>query len=214
MSKILSKWMAALLLFSILTLRALADQVVMSNGDVLNGAVLSLSSNVLVLKNENLGVVKLQRVRVAAIHFGDAPPPTPAAVPSSNKVQSRPPAASQSATNADPMGMLLGIRANSNLVQQVQAQFLSDASPEATAKFNELLDGLSTGKMDLNDLRAEAKSAADQLRAYKKELGPDADDELDGYLGVLDAFLRETAPTNAAAPSAPAPKPANSQAKP
>src|SRR5262249_39797123 len=79
-----------------------------------------------------------------------------------------------------------------NLIQQVRSQFLGDAGPEANDKFNEMLDGLISGKLTLNDLRAQAQTAADQLRSLKKDLGPEAGDSMDGYLTILDHFLRET----------------------
>jgi len=50
-----------------------------------------------------------------------------------------------------------------------------------------------SGKLNLNDLRREAKTSADQLRALKRDLGPDAGESLDIYLNVLDGFLKETA---------------------
>ena len=93
--------------------------------------------------------------------------------------------------------MFRGIRDQSNLVQQVEAQVLgSSASPEAANKFNELLDGLSTGKIDMSELRAQAQSAASQLQEYKKEMGPDAGEEIDGYLAILNNFLQETGQSN------------------
>jgi hypothetical protein len=53
----------------------------------------------------------------------------------------------------------------------------------------------------MDDVRREAQSDADQLRALKRDLGPDAGDSLDGYLDVLDDFLNESnsaaGPTNA-----------------
>jgi len=88
--------------------------------------------------------------------------------------------------------------ANTNLVQQIRKQFLADAGPKANDKFDELLNGLTTGKLDINGLRAEAKSAADQLRAMKKDMGGDAGETLDAYLGVLDSFLSQSAPPAAA----------------
>jgi len=62
-----------------------------------------------------------------------------------------------------------------------------------------------SGELNLNDLRREAKSSADQLRELKRDLGSEAGDSIDAYLGVLDNFLKETAaePTNAT----PAPQP-------
>ena len=58
-----------------------------------------------------------------------------------------------------------------------------------------MLNGLSTGQMDMKNLRAEAQSTADELRAFKKDIGPDADTEVDGYLSILDNFLKETTAT-------------------
>lgn len=215
MKKVLLCWTLAIPLAVFLTTPVLADQIQMKNGDVLNGAVLSLSTNVLVLKNENLGVINLPRAKVAAVRFGDiaannSVPNTPATNNSPVRLAAVPP----SSAGVDLTPLLRGIRADSNLVQQVQTRFLGDAGPEASAKFNELLDGLSTGKIDINGLRAEAKKAADQLRSLQKDLGPDADDEMNGYLTILDAFLRETAPTNASTNSAPAVKPTTGQGKP
>jgi hypothetical protein len=51
--------------------------------------------------------------------------------------------------------------------------------------------------MDMNGLRAEAQSAADQLRSFKKEMGSNTTGELDDYLKILDQFLKDTEPANA-----------------
>ena len=185
-----------------------ADQVVMQNGDTLNGTVLSVTTNSLVFKNDNLGSVTLPRTNVSHLVFGAGAVRASAPVPASAGA----PAASP--TNAAPelAAALQGIRGQTNLIQQVQSKFLGEAGPDAVNKFNDLLDGLSTGKIDLNDLRSQARSAADQLRSLKKDLGPDAGEEMSSYLTILDSFLQETAPpktsagtTNAAA----LPKPVN-----
>jgi len=174
-----------------------ADQVVMQNGDILNGKVLLVTSNSMILQNENLGNVALPRSRVTAIHFGAETAAASLVAPLVNSpVHPRATARTNSAT--DLSAAFRGLRGQSNLVQQVQSQMLSSAGPEAVNKFNELLDGLSTGKIDMNDLRQQAQSAADQLRELKKELGPDTGIDADGYLAILDSFLRETAPANTA----------------
>ncbi len=71
-----------------------------------------------------------------------------------------------------------------------------------------------SGKLTVNDLRKEAKSAADQLRAVKRDLGDDSG-TLDGYLSILDSFLNETASPAGSATNAPASlpksKPASAQ---
>jgi hypothetical protein len=75
-------------------------------------------------------------------------------------------------------------------VQQVRAQFLAGASPETNEKFTQMLNDLTTGKMSVGDLQAQARSAATQLRALQKEAGEDSG-TIDLYLSVLDGFLKE-----------------------
>lgn len=174
----------------------------MQNGDVLNGKVLAVTTNTLELQDDNLGNLTLPRARVIRITFGTVAPGTQtSAMPFTNSIEMRPQSVPQTNSFSDIQPMFREIREHSNLVQEVEAQVLgSSASPEAVNKFNELLDGLSTGKMDMNGLRAEAQSAADQLEQYKKEMGSDAGEEIDGYLYILNKFLKETAPTNGVSP--------------
>ena len=171
-----------------------ADQVVMQNGDTLNGTVLSVSTNALILQNENLGKVSLPRAKVANIVFGSG----------MAKVVSLPvpvPAAPRTSSAPDLTSALHRIREQTNLIQQVQSQVLGSAGPGAIGKFNDLLDGLSTGKVDMNDLRAQALAAAEQLQSLKKDLGPGDSAEADSYLAILNDFLQETAPTSITANS-------------
>ena len=65
-----------------------------------------------------------------------------------------------------------------------------------------------SGKLSVNDIRAEAKTAADQLRALKRDGGEEAGFATDAYLAILDHFLKETAPS-ASATNAPASLPAS-----
>jgi len=180
-----------------------ADQVLMQNGDKINGTVLSLGTNTLVIQNVNMGTVTLARAKVSAIFLGTAAASLPPAVPADIIVTGKgatPPAPS----DPDLASALRGLRDQTNLIQQVQTQILGSSSPDAVNKFNELLDGLSTGRISINDLRAQAQSAADQLRQFKKDMGPATAVEADAYLAILDQFLRDTAPgaevTNSAAP--------------
>jgi hypothetical protein len=170
----------------------------MQNGDILNGKVLTMTTNTLVLQNDNLGTVTFLRAKVSNITLGTVMPKAFAPPATVTQAVSMPPSTGPE-TNGVPdlQGMFRGIRDQSNLVQQVEAQVLgSSASPEAVSKFNELLDGLSTGQIDMNGLRAQAQSAANQLQEYKKEMGPNAGEEVDGYLAVLNNFLQETAQAN------------------
>src|SRR5580698_9290740 len=77
-----------LIIFSCFTLwRAMmsrADEVVMQNGDILNGEVLSMNTNTLVLQDDNLGTVTLTRTKITTIVFGKVRPPVPWVVTSPN----------------------------------------------------------------------------------------------------------------------------------
>ncbi len=174
----------------------LADQVIMQNGDKYNGKVLSLTTNALVLQNENLGSVTLPRSKITAIILGTGTVTTPSLPATPTNLTIHQSVTSSTNSVSDLSAALRGLRSQTNLISQVHSQMLGSAGPEATDKFNELLDGLSTGKIGLSDLRAEAQSAADQLRSLKQDLGPDDSGELESYLAILDVFLKETAPVN------------------
>jgi hypothetical protein len=185
----------ALLLVSVAPLRVWGDQVEMQNGDRYVGQVLSLNTNAVVLQSTVLGTVRLPRSKVAVITLGPVPATNSPALPLSANAQPLAPSATPAiaATNLSPA--LHGLSMSTNLIQQVQAQFLSGAGPEANAKFNELLGGLMSGKLSADDIRAEAKAAADQLRALQKESGEDTGFATSAYLAILDHFLKETAPS-------------------
>lgn len=185
-----------LALFSVVA-RARADQVEMQNGDRYNGKVLSLNADTVTLRSDVLGTVNLPRGKVALIALGTS---VPAHAATTN---AGPPkvAAPRAGVDPDLSSALRQLGSNSNLIQQVQAQFLAGAGPQANSKFTELLDGLSSGKVGIAELRAQASAAADQLRALKHELGDGGDTEMDGYLSILDDFLKETAPAGSSGAS-------------
>ena len=159
-----------------------ADQIVMQNGDRYNGKVLSVSPTNVVLQSEVLGVVNLARGKIANVTMGLAAatnsPPTPA------------PAKTNSSPEISATMRQLGTQ--SNLVNQVRAQFLATANPEANEKFTQMLGDLSTGKMSIADLRVQAQSAATQLRELQKEAGEDSSGTMGLYLSILDNFLAES----------------------
>ena len=197
---------------SLATIRLRADQVEMQNGDRYVGKVLSLDTNTLVLRSDVLGTVRLPRGKVALVTFGANAITNVARVASATGGQLS--ASSTALPNGvtDLSAALRQLGANTNFIQQVQAQFLDAAGPEANAKFNEMASGLMSGKLTVNDVRAEAKSAADQLKELKRDLGEDGGLALDGYLAILENFLQQTAPptgsvTNVLRPS-PKTKPA------
>ena len=174
------------------SLVARADQLVMQNGDVYNGRLLSMDTNEVVFKSDVLGKVMLPATKVATINLG-APAAKVSTPPiSSTNSSPRVPVNTQAGSDARMSAELRQIASQTNLIQQVQSQFLAGAGPEANAKFNELLNGVASGSVSMDDLRKQAKSAGDQLRAMKKDLGPDASDSVDGYLTVLDSFVAES----------------------
>jgi len=180
-----------------------ADQVEMQNGDRYAGKVLALNTNAVVLQSEVLGLVNLPREKVANIALGTvmATNVVPSGAPIAGKFR----APAISATNAPrELTAKNQLPGDTNVIRQVEERFLSGASPEAKAKFNELAGGLMSGTLSVSDIRKEAKAAADQLRAAKRDLGPEASEAFDGYLAILDAFLRDSAAEAAPASKAPA----------
>jgi len=177
-----------------------ADQVEMQNGDRYVGNVLSLNADVLVLKNEVLGTVKLPRGKVA--HITISPVALAEAAPKAPRTNVLARAPMGAGTNVAAPA-LPQFRTNTSSIQQVREQFLSEASPEAKAKFNELAGGSLSGKLSVSDIRAEAKSAAEQLRTLKADLGEDAGIAVDGYLAILDHFLNDAKSPGDASTNAP-----------
>jgi hypothetical protein len=161
----------------------LADQVVMQNGDRYNGKVVSVSPTNVVFQSDVLGTVNLSRSKVANLTMG-------LVFPATNSVAATP--APQTNVAPDLSAALRQIGSQSNLANQVRAQFLATASPEANQKFEQMLSDLGTGKMSIADLRAQAREAANQLRALEKEAGEDSTGTMGLYLSILDNFLAET----------------------
>lgn len=165
------------------------DEVWMRNGDRLSGEVLSLTTNVLVVRSAVLGRVNLLRCDVASIQLAAAATHIPALPASSGS------AGAGAATASGLAGGLLQLSPNDPAISDVRSQLLNNAGPEATKQFNDLLGGLMTGKLGVDDIRAQAQSVAAQARAMKKDLGNDPSAAaIDSYLEILDQFLQQTAP--------------------
>jgi hypothetical protein len=171
-----------------------ADQLQMQNGDRYAGKILSVTSNSIVLQSEILGQITLPRDKVAVLTFGAATnsAPTVAAAPA---LPATAPTLSGSNIDLSIAFHRMGTGANTNLIQQVRGQMLAGAPPEANQKFDELVDGLMSGKLNVNDIRNQAQTSIEQINALKRELGPEAGDSLDTYLGILEDFVNETATT-------------------
>lgn len=157
---------------------AAADQVEMNNGDRYIGKVLSLDSTTLVLQSEHLGKLNLPRTNVAVVRFENK-----------SLITSGINAAQTNKLSADNSGVLGSLGANSNLIQRVQKQFLAGSGPGAQQKFEELVSGLLTGKLSVEDIRSQAKATAEQVRIMRKDMDESSGWALDGYLAILDQFL-------------------------
>lgn len=186
----------AVLLMPNLALRLDADQVEIQNGDRYIGKVLSVNTDTLVLQSDVLGTVKLPRAKILHITLGTNAPSHDGRLTSATNGLLQIPNSSATNSNPELAASVRQLSSNSNLIQQVQSQFLNGAGPEAKAKFDELLGGFLSGKLTVDDIRVQAKTAADQLRSARNELGGDSGAMLDGYLAILDSFLKETAPTS------------------
>lgn len=181
-----------------------ADQVELQNGDRISGKVLSLSADAVVLDSEILGKITVPRKKVASVAFGTNTIAPAAAVnlPRVSVPTNTPVAATlivPAKTNADLSAALRGPGLDTTAIQQIREQMLG-GSREAAGKYDEMVRGLLSGSISMDDLRREARSSADQLRQLKRDLGSDAGDSLDGYLEVLDNFLKDAGSpsTNAA----------------
>jgi hypothetical protein len=175
----------------------------MQNGDRYFGKVLSVSADTVFLESEVLGKINVPRKNVASLVFGTNAVAT-VSVPTNLPAAAAPAGAAD--TNLDLSAALRNPGAGTNVIRQIRDQMLA-GSPEAAGKYDEMVNGLLSGSLNMDDLRREAQSDADQIRQLKHDLGPDAGDSLDGYLDVLDDFLKESdsaaEPTNSAAASPP-----------
>src|SRR5262249_49099006 len=117
-----------------------AEQIEMRNGDRYNAKVVSMDNQSIVIQSDVLGTVKLARNKVANISMGNAAaaPTTAATQPQRPQVATGSPTPEASATNT-LSSAVRQLATETNLIQQVQNEYLTGADPEAKAKFNELL---------------------------------------------------------------------------
>ena len=195
---------SGMILLSIAAPALRADVLEMQNGDRYSGKVLSVSPDTVVLTNEALGKIIVPRGKVTSLSFGTnaiAPQTAVALVPTaSTNLPALTAPSVLTTTNLDLSAAFRQLGADTNFVGQIRQQMLA-GNPEAVSKYNELVGGLLSGKLSVGDLRQQAQSAATQIREMKRELGPDAGDALDGYLQILDSFVKETANEPADPPS-------------
>ena len=155
-----------------------------------------------VLQSEVLGKLSLARTNVAAISFGTN---TLSLGSPTNLQFNLSPSPSRNA-HRDFAAAVQELRASTNVVQQVREQMLAGTGPDANKKFDEMVAGVRSGKLQLDHIRTEADTAAKQIAELKHSLGPDAGGLLDAYLEILNGFLEETAPPGSATNSLAPPK--------
>jgi len=171
-----------------------ADVLEMQNGDRYSGRVLAVSADTVVLNSEMLGKINVPRNKVARVTFSTNATTSkiaanlPLPVSTNLPILITGPAVAN--TNADLSAAFRQLGADTNFVGQIRQQMFA-GNPQAAAKYDELVSGLLSGQMNLNDLRQQAQTAAQQLRELKRGL-PEAGDSFDAYLQVLDAFVNET----------------------
>jgi hypothetical protein len=188
-------WPCAVLLLICFCAIASGDELKTVSGERLVGKTISVNDATIVFSSANVGTVTIARSNVSALTFNGSPSNSVA----KTNVSPRPTIADG---NNEIAAALRALPAQSELAENVSADMLAQAGPEATAKFNQMLRGLLTGKMSVSDLRAEAQSVRDQARAVRADLGDEAG-VLDGYLAILDKFLAQTPPSQNA-PKTPA----------
>jgi hypothetical protein len=189
-----------------------ADVLELVNGDQFRGTVLSLTQSNVEFQSESLGRITLPRDKVARVTFREPAVATPVAKPIGTNTPSHAtgPSLIMAGTNhlspapapGSAEAALQQLRQNGldpKLVTQVQQQVFGQANPEAAQKFDELMGGLMSGAINIQDLRAQAQTSIQQIQDAKQALGPDLGDMFDGYLAILQNFVTETA-TNSPPP--------------
>lgn len=192
---------------------AWADTLELSNGDVLQGRIVSLDEKRITFQSDILGTLQLDRARVTAVRFGDAAG-TPAAQPKAgpggrpaNSVETPADVVRRLANKdfgrgavkqlekqapakrpIDPVEQLRQEGLPPGLVPELTARLPGFSSPKVQDYFGSRVQGLIQGTITLEDIRRDAKSARDQLQELRKDLGPDGA-ALDGYLDILNDFL-------------------------
>jgi hypothetical protein len=169
----------------------LGDIVQCENGDRYTGKVLLVNEAEVRLLNEIHGALTVPRSRVSSIQFQ----------PQGQTNRVSPPAGvGLNATSG-------GLQIDSAAVQKVQTEILGTANPEANQLFQEMIQGLAGGTLNLGDIRVQAKQTLDQVRELQKDLGDDdTAGLLNSYVSILENFVKQT--TNAPPPKQVAPKPA------
>ncbi|HEX3798918.1 MAG TPA: hypothetical protein VH413_09465 [Verrucomicrobiae bacterium] len=197
-----------------------ADMIELTNGDHYRGVVISMTQTNMEFLSEIQGRVTLPRNKIAQITLNEVitksvvvtkPPVTNGTLVAAPLILSGASTAAPVRHDAAPGNQADAVvqqmrqqGVDPRLIDQVQEQIFGKSSPAAAQKFNEMIGGLQSGSMSIRDLRNQAQSAINQINSAKKEFGSDAGDMLDGYLTILQNFVRD-ADTDAANTITPSP---------
>ncbi|MDB6126005.1 MAG: hypothetical protein JWQ71_4998 [Pedosphaera sp.] len=184
-----------------------ADILELINGDHYSGNVISMTPTNLEFRSDIQGLVKIPRDKVASISLRPSVIAKPVAKPATAQ-PSAPAAPSATASNTPSSAVIQQMRqegVDPKMMDQIQKQLMGTSSPEASKMFNDLVGGLSTGSLSVQDIRSQAQKAIKDIQSAKKDLGGDSAELLDGYAAILQKFVNETeTPANT---NPPAPKP-------
>jgi hypothetical protein len=181
-------FMLAGLLLIIPALRA--DVVECDNGDRYHGKVLSMDDKKVVLKNEITGTLNIPRARIVSLSFRDQATTPAAAKPAVSTAAPSPAKQLESAS----------------AIQQVQNDYLAGATPEANRMYNEMVQALMSGQLNMADLRNKAQTTLQELKSLQTELGDDEIAQLlNSYGAILESFLKQAPVQTNAVPRPTAP---------
>ena len=162
-----------------------AETIYLINGDQIQAEVVSMDKQSLSLQSEILGTLNISRNKVARIDFVQLP---------GMAVNTNAPQAKQTPAQPSLPSSIPGILSSTNqdqLIQQVQQQMLTTAGPEANEMYQQLVQGVMAGSVNVPQLKSMAQDTVNQIEELQAELGEDVGFALDGYLGILKGFIQK-----------------------
>ncbi|MEO8426517.1 MAG: hypothetical protein ABI651_05315 [Verrucomicrobiota bacterium] len=176
-----------------------ADVIELINGDRYYGSLIAVTQTNVELKSEIQGKMNIPRDKVATIIFRE----TAAQKADFAKSGSGQKKAKITAMTDELRAQGIDPKDTSKLPEEI----LSGANPEATEQFKEMVAGLMTGQISVDSIRAQAQKSVEEIQAMKEDLGAEAGELLDGYLLVLENFLKESGKPDTSKPKGKLPAP-------
>jgi hypothetical protein len=167
-----------------------AETIYLINGDQIQAKVVSLDSQSLSLHSDILGTLSIPRSKIARIDFVQL---QKTAANRSTPQGGQAPTTRQAAQPSLPSTIpgILNAGDQDQLIQQVQQQLLTTAGPEANEMYQQLVQGVMAGSVNVPKLKSMAQDTVNQIEELKAELGEDVGFALDGYLGILKGFIQK-----------------------